>query len=98
MEKRGFPSIFNGAGDPFVNDCRKFTMQTEKYIDGGRGGHVELSNCSLHWVSPEVGLSSADLSAQHRPLMSDPSPSFLTFCHKLYLLGARIHSAEEKGN
>lgn len=38
MGKRSFPSIFNGAGDPFVNDCRKFTMQTEKYIDGGRWG------------------------------------------------------------
>lgn len=38
MGKRSFPSIFNGVGDPFVNDCKKFTMQTEKYIDGGVGG------------------------------------------------------------
>lgn len=53
---------------------------------------MELSNCSLHLVYPEVGPSIAGPSDRRRPLRLGRNPSFLTFCRILCLLGARKHS------
>lgn len=53
---------------------------------------MELSNCNLHLVYPEVGPSNADLWDRFHQQGSDRSPSSLTFCRKLCLLGARKHS------
>jgi hypothetical protein len=62
----------------------------------GEEQNIELSNCSSRSACPEVGLSSAGLSDRRHPPESGRSPSSLTFCRKLCLLGARKHSKRER--
>lgn len=79
---------------PFANLCsHHFTIKIVECV--WHNCTNAFNNCNWHLVRPGVVRLDVVLS-DRRPPSSDPSPSSLTFCHRLYLPSVRTQTGNKQ--